>query len=1472
MALQTDNLVMIGLGILGDTPPDAEQPELVDGIHLRWSFLRELGFPWYGFFLFRRPHRPGKPICLGDLFAKMKSGAWPGANLNTPYGQFSSDTNLAFTDDSPVAGSCELDLRARKYLRFTLDPQETAYRVEAHIGFRGERRPDGKRVCVGFKPHANFVGPNPVVFENVRFEVRRHDGQPEAQTRVDDWANLAGLNCGFRLEITLPCAAHSVELTLSHFSSPGRVSGIDAAGNSVAVMSMQPQPRVPQTLQLKGKGIVRVIVDAPQDETLLHKICFVCDEGRGSAKAEIKVEALAGGLVVADQTVHGQPSEVVKVTLSADSISGVEVSGGEAALVDLCFYFVSQDAKTGWDVVPDFKYPMCLPVRHTHYPCSPHPTNLPASEGLALARVLYGPQGVWAGSPFAELHKQLVDLVEDGPAGLPMAQQNSLVAGTATPPDPEVDPPQMLSQYPLDLVLIAALHPAMAQMFGLYWADRSVPPSQPFDYLIVADHTGAGSKNPAKVLSVIQTEGFINLDGYIVFDKRMQPAPPLAVPDDVRCYALPGTTIATEDGVLLDATNNAGLHWDLELLAPGVIKPGGALMYIIWRDERSNAAAPAATGPYKLVTPDPVLVGEPVIPPGLTPARPPDWPPFPLHYIDSGLADGWYSYRVSGIDIFGRHSPNSADARWFQWTPEPQPRPWYYQNPPADSVIHPSAVRLLDKMGPPPPHAVEAYALDPADPTLLRDAVYDDWFDTLSNAEQENLIGLRVRWRWTEAHMRQAPDTREFRIYMQPDYLNSLVGRITGAAPASATETNVQTDIANTHGADAYTGAWLRIGANAFSVIGSNGATPLILRVKNIGAADEVVPPASAACTLTIPRVYNTGSVSVVRGSTLVTGTNTRWTVHLVGMTFKVVDEFAVYRIAAVNSQTELVLDRSYAESDGARLPYGIRFPLFTDFTVPLLWQERFYVVPYDEHVTVTVDGAGRPLRKYQLIIPVEGDAVRTGLQLATSLTVPVRYAHVGVSAADNKQHTTDDPQWATGNWGGPDRFGNEGPVSVPSKIFVVRRTPPPAPTVPADSERVFASRADYHSRSFYTYRWVPSASLTTHIFRALDYTLYQTDWERRAADSSDLDPNQTERFPSEWDAAKREQVADELNHLNTFNHDADKADAMSYYRALSNDGLRALAALRGNERAFVQLTIMPLDPDETANANRLGPDNPADYVIDPSLRAHIDTLDGRSSNRYFYRAAYVDGAHNRGPLSLSSPPVWLPDVVAPRTPVVTRMTGGDREITLRWASNREPDLAEYRVYRAESERDARDLRMMTLVHTAPVTADDISTPPVEVVWTDTGVTGLVTYYYRLAAADAVGNVSTPSRAFSGRAYDYGPPAEPVWERSEWVKLDAGGGEHAFSESDASLAPAVALVFTITQSNVIAIVQRQNGIWSSVTAWQKNPAHDEAAGVRRFTFYDRTADPGAPQRYRARLMTAAGVSLDSTEEREVAAP
>jgi hypothetical protein len=84
MALQTQNLTIVGLGSAKDTSPNSEQPPLIDGIHLRWAFKRELGFPWHGFYLFRRVHDPGTLSWLSQHTGNLPTGPWSSNSIDTP--------------------------------------------------------------------------------------------------------------------------------------------------------------------------------------------------------------------------------------------------------------------------------------------------------------------------------------------------------------------------------------------------------------------------------------------------------------------------------------------------------------------------------------------------------------------------------------------------------------------------------------------------------------------------------------------------------------------------------------------------------------------------------------------------------------------------------------------------------------------------------------------------------------------------------------------------------------------------------------------------------------------------------------------------------------------------------------------------------------------------------------------------------------------------------------------------------------------------------------------------------------------------------------------------------------------------------------------------------------------------------------------------------------------------------------------
>ena len=1701
MALQSQNLVMVGLGIAQDSPPNAMQPPLVDGVHLRWSFPPGRGFPWYGFYLLRRLHRVGTPIFLSSALGNLQKGPLPGTTLTTPYGQISSDKPLVLTDDFPPSGLVEFDLDGRAYTRFTLATEQVSRRTQASIGLRARPGdPPITKTCVDFSSRTPGAGPNPDTEQGITFEALDIDGKPLPVSHIlavpGTGTQITGFDCKWSLTITLPTPATYIQATLTPMTISATVQAYNADGTSAGSATTQnPRGRTPETLTITGSAITHIVIqphgespNAGGDHTLLHQFCF----GTGRL-VTIEATAFSGDTPVAQSRVWGQAGQVVSTTLEFEGITAVEFSSDSAALVDLGFVPLAQEATVGWQQIPGFTYPMRLPVTQRGYPCTPGVAeDLEAARTLARQRILYGdPKQLTApptlitnagtvsvvnGSPivtgngtnwdanlagamfqvkgdttaylvvqvispaelvlsrnyqgasasnaayalnqdaFGQYYDHLLQLVIGGSAAGPMAsrmlpapiytagtvsvsQDSPNVTGNGTAwganlvglafqlsgeqtlytivavPSPTqftLDrgyqgnsqagqayqviatlsgqqanpaggaPPRLVQQRVIDTVMLSTLQPAVAQMTGLYWVDQQAQPGTAYDYLVVADGDGSGNLDPAKILTLLQQNGFQMLDGCIVFNKQAAPAFPLDAPQDLRIYALPGSTRLNPDGTFQDASNNAGLRWNLATTDAGVLLPGGAIMYHLWRAGLGNGTTPAAPGSYALLTQgQPVLVAVSQLVSGMVPQYPPGWPPFQLYFIDNALPDGWYSYQASGIDIFGRHSPNSAAGAWYEWVLAPgDQRPWYYIDPPGDNVINSSAVRLLNKRVPPPPTGVEAYALDYADPFLLRDDAYNAWFATLSSGEQQkviegSLIGLRVRWAWTQKQAQQAPATSEFRIYYHPGRMNVLTGQISSVSFADGTggaESYVQTDIANTRPANAYAGARLRAGSDSFAIVGSDAGSSLRLRVRNIGPSTtagsiavtngstivigqntnwdfaltglslqlvgeqtvysvlsvnsatqltlsqaysgatvggkaytifDIVPPSHTACTLVIPPTYDAGTVTLVTGSPRVTGSNdSNWNPTLVGMPFQVAGEQAIYTIVSVDAPTQLTLDRAYEGASAAEKLYAIRFPLFVDYRVPASWEERYYVVGYNDHVTLTTDDQGQPLRLYELLLPFQGDTYRQGVLLSPTLSEPIAYAGIGVSAADNEPTTQDDSKWASGRLG--NRPGNEGRVGSPATIFRVLRERPPVPPLPPplDPEHSTATAADGQGHSFYTYRWLPAVNLRTHIYRGLDETLFQVDWTQRPR--ALLDTSQPGLFPDpaiepRWTQTLRQQVANELNGLNNFTHDTTgTAQALASYRGLSNNALRILGGLPGNKAAFTQLTIQPLENDDPANADRRGPDTPSNYMPNPNLRAYVDTLNGLTSNRYLYRAMYVDRAHNQSgttpksseaEMSLASVPVLVPKVVPPRTPTFTKVLGGDRQIILRWASNREPDLKEYRVYRTDNAAAAGNLQQMTLVHTEMVPDGDPADRPTEVVWTDTSVPGLASFFYRMTAVDAVGNVSSPTVAISARAYRVGPPDAPVLISAVWV---AG-----------TSAPFVRLTWMILDSIEVMVQRlRSNGTaWTILSGWLPGNIT---------TFDDMTADPTTAYTYRLKGRDVSGWQSDASAEIVVA--
>src|SRR5436190_2472303 len=309
MSLQTPNLLMVGLGTWGDTPPNSEQPPLSDGIHLRWAFKRELGFPWYGFYLFRRVHDPGTLSWLSEHTGRLPKGPWPSNSFDTPLGRVVSDKNLTLTDDFAPQGSVEFDLADRRFLGVVFPEAEPVRRIQTRIGFRQRAGdPPPVKSTISFTGRATGAGPNPRTENGVVFEARDSADRPRPNTFIrsvqTSSGTITGLGCKFKLQITLPQAATFVEVTLTgagRRNSPDGSPTIEAFNEDgtraeLATMS-DSTSRTPETLLLAGTAIKRVLIDErlvdtqqtdDQERLILNEITY-----GNASMSEIQLTAYA---------------------------------------------------------------------------------------------------------------------------------------------------------------------------------------------------------------------------------------------------------------------------------------------------------------------------------------------------------------------------------------------------------------------------------------------------------------------------------------------------------------------------------------------------------------------------------------------------------------------------------------------------------------------------------------------------------------------------------------------------------------------------------------------------------------------------------------------------------------------------------------------------------------------------------------------------------------------------------------------------------------------------------------------------------------------------------------------------------------------------------------------------------------------------------------------------------------------------
>lgn len=971
-------------------------------------------------------------------------------------------------------------------------------------------------------------------------------------------------------------------------------------------------------------------------------------------------------------------------------------------------------------------------------------------------------------------------------------------------------------QAPLELTLLGSIDPAIAQALGLYWLDRTAEKTTSYDYLLLADHDGLVARHleGREVVDPAELEliGHPTVDGYITFDVQRGTARAVDAPSGAEAYALPPSPPeehTTDEGSRY-GTNTAGISWESNPGARGAILPDDPVQYHLWRHDFDGERRPSSVPPVDQYEPltapsvaetdrdEPILVG------ASSPTDLAGWPDHPIHAVDRGVLDGWYSYRISGVDLFGRASDLGNPADWVE-----------------DGITrHQSAIHLVDRHAPPPPRQVDAEVLDVDQPAA-------------GTGE------ARVSWIWPDEFQQQAPDAVEFEVQYHPGKLNDQIGEITGVNEPYDDIYEVETDIEALDPADGYEGATLHVGGAIYEVEESSAAADgtLTLEVidtrpeprkqletdrgkktvrvsdsrpnvtKGVEKAEQTLeeatrrdPPAvGRTCTVSVPPAYRKGTVIVTDGNRTVTGYDTNWSDALAGQEFTTPDGNS-YTIASVPDDDELELESPYEipdpdTSERTRFDYAIEHPVRIDYSQPTAWADPTEPANWaSTHATVSVDdydevvSAGDPdnpldtgYRVYETTVPIPKVGDPPSDPFATGESEPITYAHVGVNTHD--------------------RQGNAGEVSAPVTLTRVFEGTPEPPTQPSfESSIDYATAPDYDGESKYTVRFVqPGDNRRVHVYRAMDKAVFRADWERRKAGNAtrSLEPTKTELFPpyrrDSATAERREGIRDEIESLHdAVTSESNFEDALPHYRDLEPDVLQTLAGLDGTESAYTQRTMDALDPDEHPNIKgpdfesgdpgpnyQPGPDAPDAAVPGSELCAWVDSFDGKSRRRYFYRTGTVNEAGTRSDgLSYPTRPVQAVDTVPPSAPTVTKVTAGHTDpgesdhgvITLRWSRNPERDVASYSVYRALSREDAADIRLMTEVASVPNPDAD------EVVWTDETPPPLERSYYRLVAVDENGNVSRASDRYAARATE-APPTPPTptvsWE------ADGNGGHRA---------------------------------------------------------------------------------------------
>lgn len=828
---------------------------------------------------------------------------------------------------------------------------------------------------------------------------------------------------------------------------------------------------------------------------------------------------------------------------------------------------------------------------------------------------------------------------------------------------------------------------------------------------------------------------------WIRADIKLEKRKKIDKPAGLQAYLLPGRSVVKREEHterVIYAPAAVGLKWNLAAVKMtkeiadnthtiDVVSEDTHVLYKIERQPlgKNENPGPINNTAFKIINNEtPVLV--PRLPEGkdkqkVVPDFPPEWPPqtgeereqgvMPVFYLDAGEKDEkgileeplekdmWYAYRITGIDIFGRHS-----------TP-----------------CEPVQIQLEDRFPPPPsPLVISAKFLDPKDPYLhleeSKDVTHADITETpVWNKERkewevvgkENRKGVKVIWKWPENFRIQAPDAEKFRVYFKPGLLNVVEGTVkevtcfdesdhkglhlkgeikhVNEAANEITlkikteeEREIDTDTDSSNRFFKYNRSFFRIVDIVQSTFvapepdedETKGTQEIVFRIENeIEITIETTEESGKSGVFDVDysrvEVYFDNDVDIERNSFAGRVLRQR------GKNFVIIKNMASKSIldSSENPAKKAIfrvqnLTRRPREIPEMNKPASFLIdstnPLFMNYSRSGNWitdgwdGEEVGMNEGAEQEETIIDKWGKEkrvtYRLFKKFIPEE--SIPRQYRLSPDAQEPMVSGNIGITTIDDS--------------------GNEGSVSPPQPVFAVLRDKPITPDTPDISE-LWATVPDYYGTSHFDVTWPVNEKVYFYqVYRTMDKTLMLVDRDEHREGghgaNGELPPEIVAQIEildekiSAWDAPD-DQKQKRLTEL------------IEAYGNLRNDTWQYLAGLPKNEKAFSPVSS-PLDP--------LSPENWKDGNM-----FFEDSIAGKGRNCYFYRIGAMDKAGNRSSLGPSTPPVKVPDVIPPKPPVITKALGGNRKAVVRWRRSTEPGMARYKLYRTDKKEDAADVRLM---------------------------------------------------------------------------------------------------------------------------------------------------------------------------------